>query len=84
MLMSAAQKLCDGRLLMTHEGGYSPMTVPYCGLKVLETLSGKASGVVDPVGPMIAGMGGQALQPHQAALIEKAAENLAHIPVKAS
>ena len=84
MLMSAAQNLCDGRLLMTHEGGYSPMTVPYCGLKVLETLSGKVSGVVDPVGPMIAGMGGQALQPHQAALIEKAAENLAHIPVKAS
>ena len=84
MLMSAAQKLCDGRLLMTHEGGYSPMTVPYCGLKVLETLSGKASGVVDPVGPMIAGMGGQDLQPHQADLIEKAAENLAHIPVQAT
>ena len=79
-VMSAADDLCHGRLLMTHEGGYSSMTVPYCGLKVLETLLGKDSRVLDPVGPMISAMGGQDLQPHQATQIEKAAANLAKIP----
>ena len=80
MLLKAASDLCDDRLLMTHEGGYSPMTVPYCGLKVLEVLSGKSSGVIDPVGPMIAGMGGQDLQPHQAELVARASKNLTLIP----
>lgn len=80
MLMKAAHDICDDRLMMTHEGGYSAMTVPFCGLKVLETLAKKESGVVDPTGPIVAGMGGQDLQPHQAALIQKAAENLQYVP----
>ncbi|MEP1231256.1 MAG: class II histone deacetylase [Litorimonas sp.] len=80
LLMKAADELCGGKLMMTHEGGYSAMTVPFCGLKVLETLSQIDSGVVDPVGPLIAGMGWQALQPHQANVIRGAAENLRHVP----
>ena len=79
-LMKAASELCDDRLLMTHEGGYSAMTVPFCGLAVLEAMSEKDSGVADPVEPLISGMGGQDLQPHQFHIIAKAAQNLAHLP----
>ena len=47
-LMATADKLCGGRLVMAHEGGYSPSYVPFCGLAVLEALAGKTSGVEDP------------------------------------
>jgi acetoin utilization deacetylase AcuC-like enzyme len=39
-LVAIADELCDGRLVMSHEGGYSPVYVPYCGLAVLEALAG--------------------------------------------
>ena len=48
MLVELADDLCVGRLVMSHEGGYSPVYVPYCGLAVLEAMSGIDSGVVDP------------------------------------
>ena len=47
-LMSAAEKLCDGRLVLCHEGGYSSTYVPYCGLAILQQLSGITTEVVDP------------------------------------
>lgn len=81
MLLDAAEKLCGGRLMMTHEGGYSPSVVPFCGLAVIEALSGIDSGVTDPFAPLIAGMGYQDTQPHQQAVIDRAAENLALMPV---
>jgi acetoin utilization deacetylase AcuC-like enzyme len=74
LLMQAADTLCGGRLVMTHEGGYSAMYVPYCGLAVLEEMSGVRTHVEDPWAPLMAEWGQQALQPHQAALIDKAAE----------
>jgi acetoin utilization deacetylase AcuC-like enzyme len=73
MLLAAAEELCQGRLVMTHEGGYSAMYVPYCGLAVLEEMSGVKTPVEDPWAPLMAGWGGQNLQPHQAALIDQAA-----------
>ena len=51
-LVDAAEELCDGRLVMSHEGGYSSVYVPFCGLAVLEALSGRKSGVGDPFGPI--------------------------------
>ena len=75
MLMAAADSLCAGRLVMTHEGGYSASYVPYCGLAVLEQLSGVRTSVRDPFAPIISGYGQQELQPHQAAAIA-AAERL--------
>ncbi len=44
-LMDAADRLCDGRLVLLHEGGYSTLAVPYCGLAVLEALTGHLTGV---------------------------------------
>jgi len=48
LLVAAAEELCQGRLVMSHEGGYSPVYVPFCGLAVLEALSGRTTGVGDP------------------------------------
>ncbi len=49
-LMRAADTLCDGRLAMVHEGGYSELYVPFCGHAVLEELSGSAVRAPDPQG----------------------------------
>jgi acetoin utilization deacetylase AcuC-like enzyme len=75
-MMAAADELCDGKLLLTHEGGYNTWTVPFFGLAVMETLSGIDTGTVDPYLEMAGGLGGQQLQPHQQAEIEAAAQLL--------
>ncbi|CAM9328882.1 unnamed protein product [Discosporangium mesarthrocarpum] len=61
-LMHAAESLCKGRLVLVHEGGYSDIYVPFCGLAVMEVLSGEETGVVDPNLEEVAGFGGQELQ----------------------
>lgn len=48
-LRTAAQSLCDGRLVLVHEGGYSEMHVPFCGHAALEALSGSAIRTGDPL-----------------------------------
>lgn len=47
-LKNIAKKHCDGKLVACHEGGYSTAYVPFCTLKILESLVGKRSSVVDP------------------------------------
>jgi acetoin utilization deacetylase AcuC-like enzyme len=76
MLMTTAEKLCQGRLVMCHEGGYNPSTVPYHGLAVIEALSGESSGIEDPFLEIHSGMGGQALNDHQEAYIDAAQSTL--------
>ena len=71
-IMETADQLCDGKLVMCHEGGYNPHTVPFFGLAVLEQLSGVSTGVEDPFLPILSGLGGQELQPHQQAVIDQA------------
>lgn len=68
-----AQAICKGRIVMTHEGGYSAAYVPYCGLAVLEILSGLPSGIEDPFLAQISQYGGQSLAPHQRQAIDSAA-----------
>ncbi|HSH42356.1 MAG TPA: class II histone deacetylase, partial [Arenicellales bacterium] len=34
MIKEVAREICDGRILVTHEGGYSPAYTPFCGLAV--------------------------------------------------
>ncbi|HEX4765988.1 MAG TPA: class II histone deacetylase [Lichenihabitans sp.] len=74
MLMEAAEALCGGRLALSHEGGYSASYVPYCGLAVMEELSGIRTAVADPFLPSFASYPGHALLPHQEAAIAAAAE----------
>ena len=73
LLLETADHVCEGRLVLSHEGGYSPTYVPFCGLAVVEELSGKSSGAADPMGDNAAGAGGQDLQPHQQTRISEAA-----------
>lgn len=79
MLMEAADKHCAGRLVMTHEGGYSEMYVPYCGLAVLEQLSGIKTDIEDPWQPLMSDWGQISLQAHQAEAVERAAALLDRI-----
>jgi acetoin utilization deacetylase AcuC-like enzyme len=76
-MLEVAGECCGGRLVMSHEGGYSPSVVPFCGLAVLEQMSGIRTAVDDPYFALIAGNGGQELQPHQAAVIDQAASLVA-------
>jgi acetoin utilization deacetylase AcuC-like enzyme len=76
MLMEAADRLCGGRLVMSHEGGYSASYAPYCGLAVLEEMSGVRTHVTDPWAPLMADWGQQSLQPHQITAIDSAASLL--------
>ncbi|MDU4001263.1 class II histone deacetylase [Pluralibacter gergoviae] len=48
-VQAAADKLCGGKLVMVHEGGYAESYVPFCGLAVMEALSGIRTEVVDPL-----------------------------------
>jgi acetoin utilization deacetylase AcuC-like enzyme len=71
-LVAVADELCGGRLVLSHEGGYSPIYVPFCGLAVVEELSGVKTAVNDPMAARAASMGGQDLQPHQDEIIRRA------------
>lgn len=82
MVKEAAGVLCDGRLAMVHEGGYSPTHVPFLGLAVIEALSGIETGVIDPYAEAISFQGGGRLLPHQAEAVDAAAKLLERIPEK--
>jgi len=72
VMLGVAREVCDGRLVVCHEGGYSPAYVPYCGLAIVEELSGMRTDVADPLLDLLASFGGQDLQPHQDAVIREA------------
>jgi len=52
-VMALADDLCAGRLVCIHEGGYAEAVVPFCGLAIVEELSGHRTAVQDPTLPMI-------------------------------
>jgi acetoin utilization deacetylase AcuC-like enzyme len=54
-LMQAARTLCDGKLVMAHEGGYSEVHVPFCGHAVLQEMSGSSIDAGDALDARIAG-----------------------------
>lgn len=78
-LMAIAEELCKRRIVMCHEGGYNAPTVPFFALAVLEVLSGEQTGVEDPFLGLMAGLGGQELQPHQDETIRRAECLLANL-----
>ena len=76
-LVALAGELCGGRLVFAHEGGYSEVYVPFCGVAVLESLLGGKSGVEDPFERDVGSpRWAQVCHPHQLAEIEAAAATL--------
>lgn len=73
-LREVAERFAQGRLLVTHEGGYNPFTVAFMGLAVFEELSGIDTGVVDPHEDIFAAMHGHALLDHQREVVDACAE----------
>lgn len=65
LIADVASETCDGRLVLCHEGGYSSSYVPFCGLAVVEQLSGISTGVEDPYLESWLALAGQGLEPHQ-------------------
>ncbi|MEI4486217.1 class II histone deacetylase [Frigidibacter sp. MR17.14] len=74
MVKAAAAELCQGRLVMVHEGGYSEVHVPFLAHAVMEELSGEPIRAADPLAAtLIARQPGPAAQAfHSARLAELA------------
>ena len=53
LVRDTAERLCEGRLMMSHEGGYSEVYVPFCGHAVLEEMSGSALTAPDPMAQVV-------------------------------
>lgn len=83
-LLDLADELCQGRLVMSHEGGYSPVYVPFCGLAVIEEMSGIASGLEDPYDFAWSDLDDQELKPHQAEIINSLAGVAEQMPAPQS
>ena len=49
MTMEAADRLCGGKLVLVHEGGYSELYVPFCGHATIAQLAGSATAAPDPL-----------------------------------
>ena len=71
-IRKAAADLCENRLVMIHEGGYSEMYVPYCGLAVLEELLDMRSDIRDPWLELSPDWSRHELQPHEREAIDAA------------
>lgn len=82
-VVDAADRLCGGRLVVSHEGGYSDVVVPFCGLAMVEEMSGVSSGVRDPWVPGNRLVPGQELAPHQEAAVTAAVPLVERVPTPA-
>jgi acetoin utilization deacetylase AcuC-like enzyme len=47
LTLALAEEVCEGRLVMLQEGGYSAAYVPYCTVAAVEPLLGIDLGIVD-------------------------------------
>jgi len=73
VLLDAAGRVCDGRVVVAHEGGYHPASSPFCGLAVVEALAGTRTPVQDPFLAQLAHLPEQQLLAHHEAAVEAAA-----------
>ena len=76
-LMKIADEVCGGKLMMTHEGGYNAVYAPFCGLFVLQELSG----IKKLDDPFAHGNDypGHELKEHERAVIAKASKLVARL-----
>ncbi len=80
IMLELADELTGGKLVLTHEGGYSAAYVPYCGLAVMEELSGIQTDIEDMFAQFADVCGGHQLYPHQNDVIEQAAQLAEAVP----
>ena len=76
MLLALANDICDGKIVFSHEGGYSKRYVPFCGLATIEALSGIRTEITDR--GIRDDLPGQELAPHQETLIDGIAKQVKH------
>lgn len=53
-IKATAQRLCAGKLVLVHEGGYSEAYVPFCGHATIATLAGSSTDAPDPLAEVVA------------------------------
>ncbi len=82
LLTDAADRLCNGRLVATHEGGYS-FYAPHCVAAHVETLAGLPPHITDPYATIVASYNTEPLLAHQRAVIEQATQLVPTIPTTA-
>ena len=78
-IKGAAEQLCNGRLVLTHEGGYAPHMVPFHCLAVLEQLSDYRTEVVDPYSHVSVAASAQTILPHQDEAVSRSESLLASL-----
>jgi len=69
--LGLADEVCEGRLVVIQEGGYSPAYTPFCGMAVLEALAGVRV-AEDPFLEVFEPMPGQKLTEEQRRYVEAA------------
>lgn len=74
-MLDVAARHARHRLVFTHEGGYCPVSVPFFGLAVLETLSGVATDVECPFTALHEKVAGRELADHQRELVTRLARH---------
>ena len=72
VLLAASARICGGRLVFCHEGGYSAVYVPYCGAAIIEGLLGIEPRVVDPFFEELGARAGAPALPHELEAVEAA------------
>lgn len=71
-----AEKLCSGKLMLVHEGGYSTSYVPFCALASVEELTGTRTWAQDPFLEAFKLYSYRDLQPHQQDVVAKVKERV--------
>lgn len=71
LLVRVAAEVCEGRLILEHEGGYHPVATPFSVLATIETLCGIDTGIEDPFYPLIKDSPDQQLLAHQDEVIRR-------------
>jgi acetoin utilization deacetylase AcuC-like enzyme len=79
-MLDVAAAVAQGRLLGVHEGGYSAGYVPFCGLAVLEELSGIRTEADDPFLDFLSAIAGQDLAPHQKDVVDGLVPLVSEVP----
>lgn len=69
-VLNCANEICEGKIVFVQEGGYSPHYVPFCGLAVIQTLTGVET-VADPFKEFVGSMGGDKLLDHEKQVVDQ-------------